>query len=438
MKSEGGSVASGEARPGRGRSMLAVALLASTLAIAAVSLPYLRSSGRTRSAARLAREAVAARRGDEARRLVDRWADLAPQSGEPDYYRALLEVQADRPAEALDALRRSLARGYPEEPLMILRAVLLARSGRLDQAEPILARAFDNASEPRAEVAEGLSRIYLKTFRLAEAIRVLDAWGKAAPDDPRPYLRRNEVDERTEAGADAMIRNYREALRRDPGLIEAPLGLAEKLLEASRFDEAEVEFAAILGRDPRSIRGLVGAGRVAMLRGDIEASTRHYEDALALDPREKVALRELGMIELKGGQISRARSRLKAAVEVAPYDPEVRYSYSVALKLSGDEARAAEESAASDRLKKENRRMNEIRQDLARRPDDVELRSEAVRWLIEHGHEKEGLEWAELILRKRPGHPPTCRYLADYHASRGEHGLANYYRAASASAATDK
>jgi predicted Zn-dependent protease len=399
MRPEEGQVGFGKARAGRGRLLPAMAGLVAILAVAAALAPYLRSRGEIRSVARQAREAVAARRGDEARGLVDRWAALSPQGGEPDYYRALLEVQADRPAEALDAMRKSLARGYPEGPLMVLRAVLLARSGRLDQAEPVLARAFHASAGPRAEVAEGLSRIYLKTFRLAEAIRVLESWMEAAPDDPRPYLRRVEVDERTDAGPAAMIRDYREALRRDPGLIEARLGLAEKLREASLFDEAEREYAALLGRDPRNVAGLVGAGRVAMLKGDVPSATRHFEDALALDPRQKVALREIGMAELNGGQISRACARLKLAVEVDPHDPEVRYSYARALRIAGDATRAAEEAAATDRLKGEHRRMDDLRRSLVQRPDDVDLRCEAAKWLIEHGHEKEGLEWAGLFLR---------------------------------------
>ncbi len=415
----------------------AVAGLVAVLSLAAVSVPFFRAQGKLRSAARQAREAVAARRGDEAGRLIDRWAELAPQSGEPDYYRAILHVQSDRPAEALDAIRRSLARGYPEDRPMILRAVLLARAGQLDQAEPVLTRAFEGAAEPKSEVAEGLSRIYLKTFRLAEATRVIESWVKAAPDDPRPYLLRNEVEERADSGLAVLIRNYREALRCDPGLVGARLGLADRLREAALFDEAEAEYATLLRRDPGNIRGLVGAGRVALLKGDIPAASRRFEAALTLDPRDKIALRELGSIELTNGQVARACSRLRLAVEVDPFDPEIRYSYARALNIAGDTIRGAEEAATTDRLKKEHQRIADLRQSLARRPDDVDLRGEAAKWLIEHGHEKEGLEWTGLILRKRPGHPPTCRVLADYHAGRGELGLANYYRVSSTSTPAD-
>jgi len=397
------------------------------LVIGTLIYPTLRRNGRVGAVARLAREAVADRREAEARLLIDRWDALGPRGGEPEYYRALVEVQADRPAEALDAIRRSMSGGYPERPLEILRAILMARAGRFDEAEPILVRAYRDSAEPRAEVAEGLSRIYLKTFRLAESIPVLDAWMKAAPADPRPYLRRNEVEERTSSETDLLIRNYREALRRAPGSIEARLGLADRLREAGLVDQAEVEYAKLLENDPRNVEGLVGAGRVALTRGDIPTSSRHFEAALALDPRQIVALRAIGSIDLHAGRIAQACARLGAAVEIAPFDPEIRYGYAKALRLAGDIARATREDVATERLKGQQQRFDALREQLTQQPGDVALRAEAARWLIENGHEKEGLEWTGLILRQHPGHRPTCLLLAEYHARRGDHGLANYY-----------
>ena len=407
-----------------------VAALAVIGAASAVLIPGVRARSAATEAARLAREAVEAGREAEARPLLDRWSSFEPKGGEPDYYRARLEVHLDRPAEAMEAMRRSLALGHAEGPLRVLRAILLARAGQLEAAEPALIAAFREGVEPKADVAEALSRIFLKTFRLGEAGRVLDVWMVAAPEDPRPYLRLNEVAERTDSDPEVQVRNYREALRRDPALNAARLALAEKLRDGSKIDEAEVEYATLLARDPKNVAGLVGAGRVALLKGDLTAATRHYEDALAIDPREKVALRELGLIDLNAGRTTKARDRLKAAVEVDPFDPEVRYSYSRALKATGDEARSAEEAAQTERLKREQQTIVDLRKGLVERPDDIDLRCAAARWLIGHGHDKEGLDWARLVLRQRPGHPAACKLLADYHEGRREFGLANFYRTA--------
>jgi predicted Zn-dependent protease len=403
-------------------------LAGAALVVAIGAAFYVRERAEARRAARLAREAIAARRDPEAGALLARWAALEPRSGEPEFYRAMLEVQSGSPAEALDAMRRAIALGHPEPPVLVLRAILLARAGRPDEAEPVLARAFQDSDEPRAEVAESLSRIYLNSFRLAEAARVLDGWARFAPEDARLYLRRNEIDERTTGDPAVLIRNYREALRRDPGLNEARLGLAEKLREASLIDEAQVEFAELLRRDPKNIRGLVGEGGIALLKGDIQTAIHDYQAALELDPKERAALRELGLIDLSAGRVSQALARLKLASELDPFEPEAHYCYSRALRVAGETARAAEEAATTERLKKEKQRVADLRQTLVQQPENADVRCEVARWLIEHGHEKEGLEWTHLILRQKPGHPATCRLLVDFHARRGEHGLANYYR----------
>jgi type IV pilus assembly protein PilF len=192
--------------------------------------------------------------------------------------------------------------------------------------------------------------------------------------------------------------------------------------------EADAEYATYLGRNPRSVAAHDGAGEVALLRGDLSSATRHFNEALAIGPKDPVALRQLGLIEIRNGRYIQARDLFAKAVEVAPDDIEIRYNYALALKLAGDDARAAEETLVTDRLRAEQQRIADLRVALRQNPDDDDSRAEVAKWLIEHGHEEEGLEWTELILRKKPGHPANCQLLADYHAKKGNFGLANYYR----------
>jgi predicted Zn-dependent protease len=218
------------------------------------------------------------------------------------------------------------------------------------------------------------------------------------------------------------------ALQLDPTLDSARLALADVLREAFQVDEAAVEYATYLKRNPNSPEGHVGAGQIALLTGDLVAAAKHFETALAIKPDDPIAIRESGLIRLRNGQFASARDLFKRAVDLAPFEPSVRFNYARALEKSGDHAGAEREKRESDRLRAEDRHGEELRRSLASRPGDTNLRSEVARWLVEHGHEKEGLEWTELILREAPGHPPTCRLLAEYHAKHGNAGLANYYR----------
>jgi hypothetical protein len=72
--------------------------------------------------------------------------------------------------------------------------------------------------------------------------------------------------------------------------------------------------------------------------------------------------------------------------------------------------------------------MDEIRKLLVKEPNNIEVRMEAAIWLIDHGHEKEGLQWADLVLKQRPGDPKLCTFLTTYFEQKKDFGLANYYR----------
>ena len=389
-----------------------------------------RGRSRDQRLSRSVREALDLKQFDEASRILDRWSALRPGDGEPDYYRARIYVTLDEPAEAMSAMRRAIEHGYPSEPILILRAVLQTRALQFSESEPILRRAFEASAEPKPEIAESLARLYLATFRLPEASRALERWMEAAPQDARPYLLRNEIDERRGTQPISLVRNYREALRLDPTLDNARLGLAEILLKLRRVEESEIEYTAYLSRNPRSVAGNVGAGQIAVLKGDFQAADRYFAETLAADPKNAVALNQLGLSDLRSSRFTSARDRFKTAVDVEPFDPEVRYNYAKALKMSGEETLATEVIGISDRLRKDNDRIVDLRQALADHPNDADLRREAAKWLIEHGHEKEGLEWTELILRQSPGHPSTCQLLVDFHTKKGNFGLANYYKTA--------
>ena len=366
---------------------------------------------------------------DEARPLVDRWSALAPGDGEPEYYRAWLEVKADRPNPALDAMRSALGRGYPQDPLLILRAVLLARAGQFEEAcadpPPGVRGRFRAEGGGRRGARPGLAR------------DLSDGRGQARPrplDEARPRRRpalplagrdRQAGRQRIRGRSSA---SYREALKRDPNLGDIRRELADKLLEGSKVDEAGEEYATLLSRRPKDAPAHVGSGRVALLKGDIQAAIRHFEEALAIDPNSSRALCELALIDMRFGRNTQARDRLERALRIDPDDFEARYTYARVLRAVGDPEGAAEQMESADRLREDQKQIDELRKGLVQRPDDLDLRSKVARWLVEHGHEAEGLDWARLILTKTSNHPATCELLADYHARKGNQGLANYYR----------
>lgn len=411
-----------------GAVMIAAVVLA--LAAAAVGALAVNSRGRARRLAYVERiqTAMGHREYEIARTTLDAWSAESPRDPEAFYQRARVEVAADQPQRALDAMEEAVKRGADPGPLSVLRAVLLARAGRFEEAEPILLAAYDDAKVLDPEVAEGLTRVYLTTFRLFPASKLLDRWISEAPDDARPYLYKIEVDTRGDVDPAVVIAHYRMALQRNPDLAKARLGLADKLRDNQRTDEALTEYETYLKGNPRSVDAHVGAGQVALRKGDLQKAINHFSAALDANPMEPIALRELALTDLRAGRFALARDRLTKVVQVDPFDPEVRMSYARALKMSGDEAGSKEQTAVVERLRKEHLKMADIRKALVLSPKSLDLRCDAAEWLLDHGHETEGLEWTALILRERPDHPKTCAVLTDYYRKKGNLGLANFYK----------
>jgi tetratricopeptide (TPR) repeat protein len=284
--------------------------------------------------ARQVRESLAARRYQQVRAPLARWLQARPGSGEAYSCLAWSALADDSAALAAAAIERAQKLGADTPLLERLLAVYQARSNRINEAEPILLAAFKEEREPRDLIAKELARIYLSTYRLAQAAEAIERWRTLDPEDPRPYLWSNEIASRSaDSLPSVLIGNYREALARDPNLAEARLGLAEQLVKANRFDEAEQEYRAYLKRNPRDASALVGLAKIAFQYGDIEKTRKCFEAALEVDPRRADALKELAWIDLRFGRAKEACARLELLTQIEPYDPGIRYSYARALKF---------------------------------------------------------------------------------------------------------
>jgi hypothetical protein len=98
--------------------------------------------------------------------------------------------------------------------------------------------------------------------------------------------------------------------------------------------------------------------------------------------------------------------------------------------MLGDPAGARSDREAFDGLTKDQAEPLDLRSQLLNRADDQDTRSKVTAWMLAHGRDQDGLDWAMAILAKGPDHAPTCRIPADYYAQRPDGaGLADFYRA---------
>jgi len=222
--------------------------------------------------------------------------------------------------------------------------------------------------------------------------------------------------------------HFQEALSRDAGCDAARLGLAELLYLSGRYADSAAAYAAHAARHPEAAIGYVGMGINARISGDTAMAAAHLDRGLKLDPTNTLALKERASIDLAQGHDSDALSLLDRAVAADPFDPELLYQRSVVRARMGRPADAHADRARSEQLRREHARMAEIESALVANPQNAALQVEAAQWMIAHGRAEEAIVWARMVLQDQPDNPDANRLLADYHQTRGEWALANYYR----------
>lgn len=403
------------------------AIIAAAVGAGCLFLFLLRNPGGSPDA-RAVVQAVEAGRFTEAEAPLTRWLRARPDSAEARFHQGRIALARGDVAGAVEALKQADGLGLFQPERDLLGGLIASKLGRHAEAEPLLRRAFLTAERPDPQLAQALAKTYLETFDLERGAAVIDRWIRESPDDATPYLWRAEIHKRSpDREKNSLLDDYHEALKRDPSLVDARLGLADELREAHRNAEAAAEYGAYLAVRPDSAAGWLGAGRNLLETGDEPAAIRNLERAMALDPGNPAVPKELAELKIRQGGFAAALPLLDQAIRLDPDDPIARDRRAAALARLGRSDEAGAEQAAAKRVRDDLAQAGALREKLLKSPRDRVLQLEAARWMFDHGHGEEGVRWAERALRDAPGDPEANRLLADYYRTQGNPGRANFY-----------
>ncbi len=160
-------------------------------------------------------------------------------------------------------------------------------------------------------------------------------------------------------------------------------GLARELLEAHDYRRAAAEFHAALGQAvPGDDATHAGLGTALLQLGDPAGARREFETAVAMNPRNAVALRRLADLALADGRTADATRLLRRSAELN-HDPS---TLAVLAAASGN----VDEAVAL------------YRRAIARQPDKAEIHNDLAAVLSRSGREREALAEYEEALRIDP------------------------------------
>jgi tetratricopeptide (TPR) repeat protein len=348
---------------------------------------------------------------------------------------AILEMQANRPMEALTTLADQMTPGPVEEslrePVKLLFSNLVAPDRVYQEAQKLVTDAnkkygafdlvgllamqckkpaeavalFDKAlaREPKTSIAYAeKAELLVQAKRFPEALLVCDAAIKAGLDGAEFHRKMGMILEYTNRPAEA-IAEYRLAKRKGPDDKPSRLLLADLLDRSGQYDEAEKEVRELLGRFPPEPQTLGMLAALRLKNGDTEGAERAAAQSMALDPAgpgPKKVMAEVRNAQKRYAEAEQlARGILAAHPELAP----VRIVLSNAL--AGQ--RKFKEAAA------------ELVTVLAAAPDNVNARYLLSGVYAEAGDSAAAEKELGQILAAHPDHAPSNNDLGYLWADRG-------------------
>jgi predicted Zn-dependent protease len=337
-----------------------------------------------------------------------------PDSGETLFLAARAARRAGAYDEAAQHLRAYQRLGGVPEAFELEQALMLAQRGTGARVEGYLLDCVNRDHPDSGLMLEALVQGYLKTYRLTYALHFLQVWLQREPDNVQALFWRGEALERRNSYLEAMT-DYRRILELNPDHDRARLRLAELLLYSHQAGDAVGHYELLSQRQPDNPVVHLGLARCQRDLGNTDAARQVLDTLLAGHPDYVDALGERGRLALQTGQPAEAEEWLRRALDLAPYDREVIYTFFQCLQQRGKQDEAKEYEARLADIEKRFQRLAVLTKKIAEKPEDASLRCEVGQIFLECGQDTEGLRWLDSALQEDPQHGPTHQVLADYY-----------------------
>jgi len=346
--------------------------------------------------------AAEGKRVERMRETLRRWIEDAPVVGDAD------DAQMEMSEEQLERLKSlgyvggssdfaaaadELARFDPvgADPkdrieLMTLskRALTLKQEGQLGEAEQLLLRIFEIASQENEELRaahELMAAILVATDRYEESIEHYEATLKSGQIGGRTptnlgaaLIVVGQIDKalkvlelalqgevvfaethvnygaallKRDRNAEAIV-HFREALKIDPTLAGAQASLASALATGGKIDEAIASYQSAISLDPEAALARRRLAELFIQQRRPQEALTQYQELVRLTPDDARVHQGLGMIYLQAQRAEDAARSLQRSVELDPTSARAQYTLSAAQAAQGrmDEAIASATRAA--------------------------------------------------------------------------------------------
>ncbi|MGM9480512.1 XrtA/PEP-CTERM system TPR-repeat protein PrsT [Roseateles sp. NT4] len=270
--------------------------------------------------------------------LLDAYVKARPGDGQALLMLASAHMSQGRHARATALMQEALrAKDSPEYRTAL--GLSLLQSGKAAPAAEELAKAY-KADPKQTYAGLALITLHLREGQSAKALAVADNLARANPNNATVLM--VQAYAKTQSGDYPGGRaGYEKALKLDPQLMEARLGLVRIDTVTGNYEAANKRLREVLKGDERNTNVLFELALLHELWGKDDEALKWLESAVdASGPRETRANFALVAWHLRKGQPARAVDAAKALLAKLPEDVEALQAYAGAQAANGDPAGA--------------------------------------------------------------------------------------------------
>jgi tetratricopeptide (TPR) repeat protein len=239
----------------------------------------------------------------------------------------------DRPQQAIDAYRKSVAANPTVFEATLNLGIMLARAGDPD-AEKFLRQS--TTLKPSAHQEEGWYRAWLtlghvlEKSKPQEAVEAFQNAAKLQPKEAEPHLSAGLLLEQQKQFPQAAA-EYEKAAELDPQSSEALAGLVNTYSQAGQLTEAEAALRKFVQIDPNNATAHVQLGRLLAAQKKWDEATAELDKGLQLQPGDTQAERQLASIYLDQKKYDAAIPHIGSALKSSPKDAQLHHWMGQAL-----------------------------------------------------------------------------------------------------------
>ncbi len=347
---------------------------------------------------------------------------------------AFLMAKAARRAGRIEDAKRHLDRarqlGWPQAELEREQILATLQSGGYEQVRGQVDQIIksDLTPEETDEFYEAMARGHLAAYRVADLRLCLKYWLQTNSEAAEAYFLRGDLEFRLGHYTDAA-QALRKVLSLKPDYEQARRLLVETLITMNQITDALQ--VAEESTDPDHPKLLLFRAQCEHRQGRASRAKELLEQALKNGPTPGVKaglLEELGRLSVEDAQPEQAIGYLETAVALAPESSGAWHILASAYKMAGRPEKAKQARERADKTQAGYNRLTDITHLLLEQPDNVELRFEAGKILMDNGLRDEGAAWMQTALQYNPDFLPAHRELEAYCTSLGRVKEAAFHR----------